>query len=73
MLAALALLQSNEFKLKSQRKTHRLFCIAAHLGVGIHPSTISRYTKRLGITRKKISDDEVLLMGNSTSTRSACA
>jgi transposase-like protein len=35
--------------------------IAAHLGVGIHPSTISRYTMRLGITRKKISDDEVLL------------
>ena len=36
--------------------------IVAHLGASIHPSTISRYTKRLGITRKKISDDEVLLI-----------
>lgn len=36
--------------------------LVAHIGANIHPATISRYTKRMGITRKKISDDEVLLI-----------
>lgn len=36
--------------------------LVANLGVDIHPASISRYTKRLGITRKKINDDEALLM-----------